>query len=152
MAGAFDAVAGAFTGGSGGDKESGGASSATDTTTKTSTAVNPNFQQSFSAQVSPVIQVSSGSGSQRGAVDQSLTETQSAESAGMPGFNDDAGYVGAPMSPSFVDRYAPRYAPAQIPGYGAAESGVFNIEKTNWALLALGAVGILGVGFLLLKK
>ena len=71
----------------------------------TTTTVSPTFQQSFTPQVSPVIQVSQGGGSQSGAASQKVLGSQQAEGGGsdMPGGSPGPGSSSYDASPGFFD-------------------------------------------------
>jgi len=79
-----------------------------------STTVSPTFQQSFTPQVSPVIQVSQGGGEQRGSTSQVAPGGQQAKggdtAAPSPGFSPSPGYGYSPSfqdSGSLFDNYGP---------------------------------------------
>lgn len=149
-------IGGSSSGGGGGGGGMGPAVS-----TGTSTTVSPTFQQSFTPQVSPVIQVSTGGGEQRASTSQIAPGGQEAKggegapasaAAGTP-----AGGLQTPptyITPSFQDVYSPsggqsqqHYIPQYIAQQAATDQAVFGTGAAGipWTPLILGGAGLLGL-------
>lgn len=137
-------AASAFAAKAGGDGGGGGGGGGTGMP-NTTTTVSPTFQQSFTPQVSPVIQVSQGGGEQRGATSQVAPGGQQAEGGATEtpsGFPSVPGYD---YSPSFSDSVSPFDSYGDYP---EQYQGVFSEQKKTmgdympWVVLGIIAAGV----------
>jgi len=148
---ATDATAAYLTGGASliptGGGGSGGANPAGETAT--ATAISPNFQQSFTPQVSPVIQVSQGGGSQSGSTTQKVMSRQQAE-GGSAGAGTGSGATpyneALDLSPGFFDSPEPGQffdSQGMTDERYYRESGGANYAQYLPLMLGVGALGLL---------
>lgn len=128
-----------------------------------STTVSPNFQQSFTPQVSPVIQVSSGSGDQRGATSQTATGGQEAHggAGGSAAASASAGPEGATATaePGYSTLPQREFNAPNGGGYPAPASNtvfdrVFQDQNisANWPILLVSGIVLTGVVIYMRKR
>jgi len=124
--GFIDEIASGMVGGSGDEGETSSSAQGGQAQTDTATTVSPTFQQAFTPQISPVIQVSTGSGSQSAATSQRIRGGQSAK--GGSGSREDDGLM---TSPPFVDNFAGE----SFDNFTPENDGVFQSQNNLGALV-----------------